>query len=147
MIKRDNFFDFTFDFNDLTKMFCTYDFQSQIKMKHIDKYVLQGVFTVFDVHNYKPFYPLIKKCVEEFNLVDRQIDVYLFVAFSPGVCTAVHSDDYDIYLYSLYGETVFRVGEETYDLKDKDLLYVKKYTPHQGISLTPRIIFSLGVTG
>ena len=93
----------------------------------------------------KFFFNLTKKIIENFNIKNKKIDAFLFLSFSPGAFTPPHRDNYDIYLYGLYGETMYIVDDKKYLLKNNDLLFIEKNKTHQGISITPRIVFSLGV--
>lgn len=140
-----NFDDLTLDFNSLTKIFCENSYESNVKEKHLKNYIFESIFVVTNVQENKLFFNLTKKIIENFNLKNKKVDAFLFLSFAPGPFTPPHRDDYNIYLYGLYGETLYTVGDEKYLLKNKDLLFIEKNKTHQGMSLTPRIVFSLGI--
>jgi len=144
---KSNFSNLTIDFNQLVNLFTKDTYETFVKDKHLSNYVLEGIFVIKDVHRSKIFFNLLEKCVKVFNLTDKKLDAFLFIGFSPGACTEVHKDNYDVLLYNLYGKTLYTVENETYILNPTDLLYIEKNKVHQGFSITPRITFSLGVRG
>ena len=74
--------------------------------------------------------------------------VDLFFSF---VTNASHShvDIEDVFLIGLSGKTIYRLIKEKRDylIEKGDLLYIPKGTAHKAISLTPRIIASVGLLG
>ena len=133
------------DFNNLTELLSNSNYNSKLSGNYLNILILQATYEIKDVHKDEFFTPLINKIVKDFNLVDCRIDVNLFVGFTQGAASIIHKDDYDVFLYSLYGETVYIVDKEKHILEQGDLITINKGEVHQAISLSPRIIFSLGV--
>ena len=79
---------------------------------------------------------------------DTRDGVDLFFSF---VTNASHShvDIEDVFLIGLSGKTIYRLIKEKRDylIEKGDLLYIPKGTAHKEISLTPRIIASVGLLG
>jgi len=88
---------------------------------------------------------IINKIVKEFQLQSRPMDVDLYVGFTQGASSNIHKDDYNVYLYNLYGRVIYNINKENYMLEEKDLISIKKGDIHQAIGLSPRITLSLGV--
>ena len=74
--------------------------------------------------------------------------VDLFFSFA-SVGGDAHMDEEDVFLIGLKGRTIYRmmVTKEEYELESGDLLYVPKGTRHKAISMTPRVIASVGFRG
>lgn len=140
-----NFSNVSLDFNNLTEMFCRDAYESIIRGRYLNNYILNSIFVVKDVHHNPYFYDLIKSCVEKFNYKNSKLDAFLFIGYTPGACSDPHRDDYDVLLYNLYGQTMYVVEKEKYILDNNDLILIKKNETHQAFSLTPRITFSLGI--
>jgi len=134
-----------FDFNSLTELLSTDNYISKVSGNYLNMFMLQATYEIIDVHKNKFFTPLIDKIVKDFNLVNCKIDVNLFVGFTQGAASIIHKDGYDVFLYGLYGETMYVIDKEKYILKQGDLIKINKEEIHQSISLSPRIVFSLGV--
>ena len=140
-----NFFNLELDFNKLTKMFCNDAYESILRGRYLNNYILNSIFVVKNVHNNPLFFDLIKLCVEKFKYNNRKLDAFLFIGVTPGACSDPHRDDYDVLLFNLYGETMYVVENEKFVINNKDLIMIKKNETHQAFSLTPRITFSLGI--
>jgi len=62
-----------------------------------------------------------------------------------GTRSTTHKDEYDVYILSCYGRTLYKVGYKEVILEKGDLLHIPKNTIHTAIGLDPRIILSLGI--
>jgi len=107
--------------------------------------ILKNTFSIEDMHTNNFFSPLIKKLVNTYELRNVKLDAYVFMSFLQGNSGPAHSDQYDVLLYNLFGETMYIVDKEKFILETGDLLYVTKGQVHQSITIKPRITFSLGI--
>jgi ribosomal protein L16 Arg81 hydroxylase len=136
----------TLDFNQFTEILSSDNYCSQVSANYLNAYMLQTVFKVRDVHTHSFFNDIIKKiCLFKEIPIGSKLDAFLFIGFTQGSVSIIHKDDYDVFLYGLYGKTLYIVEKENYVLDQGDLLHIKKRNLHQGLGLTPRIILSLGL--
>ena len=133
------------DFNNLTELLSSSNYSSKLSGNYLDLHILQSTYQIKNVHQDKFFSNLINKIVKDFNLTSCKLDLDLFVGFTQGASSIIHKDGYDVFLYNLYGETVYIVNKEKYILKQGDIIRINKGEIHQVIGLSPRIVFSLGV--
>jgi len=133
------------NFEELFHLLSTNSYGSSMKGNPPLDYVLKGTFEINNIQKNSIFLNLIKKIVNEYNIFDTKLDASLFTSFLQGNAGNPHSDKYDVILYNLHGEVMYIVNKEKFLLKQGDLLYIKKENIHQSISITPRIVFSLGV--
>jgi len=133
-----------FDFNDLTKFLSNSNWLSRISGNWLNEYILQSSFVITDVHKDKIFNNIIQKIVNENNLFGKSINVHLFVGFTQGASSVIHKDTYSVYLYGLYGETMYIINEQKHIVGQGDFLKINKGEIHQAIGLSPRIVLSLG---
>ena len=133
------------DFNSLTNVMSEGHYQSKQSSKYLDEYILQGTVVVKNIHTHDYFKNIINKIIETNNLHNKKIDVDLYVGFTQGAASNIHVDNYDVYLYSLYGRTIYVVNKENYLLDENGLINIKKGEIHQAIGLSPRITLSVGV--
>jgi len=141
-----NFDNLTLDFNNFFEMMSENDYTSLMKGKYIvDEQIFKSTFCVENVHAHKFFRDLMQKLVDTYQLTNVKLDGYVFLSFLQGNSGTVHQDDYDVYLYNLFGETMYVVDKEKYILEKGDLLQIKAGEIHQSITIKPRLTFSLGV--
>ena len=90
--------------------------------------------------------PEFADLIDQFNFIPNwRIDDLMVSYAPPGGSVGPHSDEYDVLLYNLFGETMYIVDKEKFILETGDLLHIKKGQVHQAITIKPRITFSLGV--
>ena len=133
------------DFNNFTELLSNSNYVSKLSGNWINLHILQATYQIKNIHHEKFFSNLINKIIKDFNLSNSKIDLDLFVGFTQGASSIIHRDDYDVFLYNLYGETMCIVEKEKYILKQGDIIRINKQETHQVIGLSPRIVFSLGV--
>jgi mannose-6-phosphate isomerase-like protein (cupin superfamily) len=102
------------------------------------------------VHTNEPFFfTLLDFLRKIFKYTPDQRDgVDFFFSF----CTTTgdtHTDTEDVFILGLLGKTIYRdyKTNQDYQLEKGDLLYVPKGRKHRAISLTPRVIASVGFFG
>jgi mannose-6-phosphate isomerase-like protein (cupin superfamily) len=108
-------------------------FASIWQVKHVQSHE-PFFFTLFDFFRKTFNYP-----VEERDGVDL---IFSFTSMGGDA----HTDVEDVFLIGLLGKTVYReykTGED-YQVEKGDLLYIPKGNKHKAISVTPRIIASIG---
>jgi len=141
-----NFDNLTLDFNKLTEVLSVDNYTSIISSNYLNNYILQTIFKIRDVHTNDFFTDIINKiCSYKKVPVESKIDAFLFVSFTQGINSIIHRDAYDVFLYSLFGETLYIIEKEKYYLKEGDLLHIKKNKTHQALGISPRIVLSLGL--
>jgi len=106
----------------------------QVRHVHIDE---PFFFTLFD---------FFKKTFKYIPEVRDGVD--LFLSFVTGTGDA-HIDVEDVFLIGLLGKTIYRdyKTNKDYQIEKGDLLFVPKGRKHRAISLTPRIVASVGFYG
>jgi hypothetical protein len=99
-------------------------------------------------HN-KEFYVFFDFFKKTFKYVqDMKDGVDLFFSFTAQIGLA-HKDEEDVFLLGLEGSTLYRDTDtkKDYVINKGDLLFFPKQRQHKSISLTPRIILSVGFHG
>jgi mannose-6-phosphate isomerase-like protein (cupin superfamily) len=88
------------------------------------------------------FYKIFKYTPE----VRDGVDLFFSFVTNTG---ASHVDEEDIFLVGMLGKTLYRITDsgKDYILEPGDLLYVPRGIRHKSMSLTPRIIASVGFLG
>jgi|TARA_R100001463_G_scaffold14101_2_gene37336 mannose-6-phosphate isomerase-like protein (cupin superfamily) len=141
-----NFDSLALDFNSFFEIMSENNYNSFLKTPNVrDEQILRNTFSVEDIHSHKFFFPLMEKIVKTYELKNVKLDGYVFVSFLQGNAGGAHSDEHDVLLYNLFGETMYIVDKEKFILETGDLLHIKKGQVHQAITIKPRITFSLGV--
>lgn len=141
-----NFDNLTLDFNKLTEILSVDNYTSVISSNYLNDYILQTIFKIRNVHTNDFFTGIINKiCSYKKVPIKSKIDAFLFVAFTQGTNSIIHKDAYDVFLYGLFGETLYIIEKEKYNLKEGDLLHIKKDRTHQALGITPRIVLSIGL--
>jgi len=141
-----NFDSLTLDFNNFFEMISKGDYKSVIKNKYIvEEQVFRSIFCIENLHSDKFFSQLIQKLAETYQLKNVKLDGFVFLSFLQGNSGTIHQDNYDVYLYNLFGETMYIVDGKKFILEARDLLQIKAGEVHQSITIKPRITFSLGV--
>lgn len=137
-----------YDFNKISKLVDDNYLQVDSKPGQVNHF--SSIWQLYCVHkvdetlnSYFDFLTKIFKYVR-----DARDGVDLFFSF---VTNASHShvDIEDVFLIGLSGKTIYRLikEERDYIIEKGDLLYIPKGTAHKAISLTPRIIASVGLLG
>ena len=145
-ILNKKFDNLTLDFNQFTEILSSDNYCSQVSANYLNAYMLQTIFKVRDVHTHSFFNDIIKKiCFFKQIPIGSKVDAFLFIAFTQGSVSIIHKDDHDVFLYGLYGKTLYLVEKENYMLDQGDLLHIEKGKLHQALGLTPRITLSLGL--
>jgi len=139
------FSDEKLDFNQLTNLISEGHFKSKQSSKWLENFVLQGTIVIKNVGAHPAFNSLINKIINQFKLKFKSMDIDLYVGFTQGATSNIHRDDYDVYLYNLYGNVIYNINKENYMLEEKDLITIKQGNIHQAIGLSPRITLSLGI--
>ena len=73
----------------------------------------------------------------------------VFFSFKSGSGNS-HIDEEDVFIIGLNGKTLYKVFEDTtkyYEIDKGDMIFIPKGTPHKVISLSSRIILSVGFFG
>ena len=141
-----NFDNLTLDFNNFFEMISKSDYKSSIKNTDIlEEQIFKSTFSIENIHSNKFFSQIIQKLADTYQLKNVKLDGFVFLSFLQGNSGTVHQDEYDVYLYNLFGETMYIVDKEKFILETGDLLQIKAGEVHHAITIKPRITFSLGV--
>ena len=141
-----NFDNLTLDFNKLTEILSVDNYSSVISSNYLNNYILQTIFKITNVHTNDFFTDIINKiCSYKKVPIKSKIDAFLFVSFTQGTNSIIHRDAYDVFLYGLFGETLYVIEKEKYNLAEGDLLHIKKNKTHQALGISPRIVLSIGL--
>jgi mannose-6-phosphate isomerase-like protein (cupin superfamily) len=135
-----------FDFNSLSWLFNDTDLSAHITQPLVaqDK-VFFNFFQARNVHEADIFKGLHDILNENFNTENVLSDSDLFFSFANNLIGTNHEDPYDVYLLNLYGKTHFKINHVSVLLEPYDLLFIPKNTPHNCISIDPRITLSFGI--
>ena len=137
-----------YDFNKISKL--VDDNYLQVDNKPGQANHFSSIWQLYCVHkvdeNLNSYFDFLTKIFKYVR--DTRDGVDLFFSF---VTNASHShvDIEDVFLIGLSGKTIYRLIKEKRDylIEKGDLLYIPKGTAHKAISLTPRIIASVGLLG
>ena len=109
-----------------------------------------GTWQVRDVHKVNNyffvfadfFYKIFKYTPDTSDGVD------LFFSFVTNTGGS-HVDIEDVFLIGMHGKTIYRITDtnKDYILEHGDMLYIPKGITHKAISLSPRIVMSVGLCG
>lgn len=140
---KKNFDNKCLDFNQLTEMLSQGNLISHCSGNWINQYILNGSFQIRDVHKCDLFKEILHKICHNEKLSNINLDAHLFLNFIQGATSIIHTDSYDVFLYGLFGETMYIINKEKYILGVGDLLKINNSETHQAIGLSPRIVLSV----
>jgi len=144
-----------FDFNVLADHLHTYDNTSTM-WRNVPEdlyapqtnYILYENFSVRGLENREFFYPYVSFLDSIFKQTPNQkpTDCFMHIAFNSYAGPA-HYDNEDVFITGLYGRTVIQTlpDKTDYILETGDMIFLPVYQKHKGISLTPRIVMSMGM--
>jgi mannose-6-phosphate isomerase-like protein (cupin superfamily) len=136
-----------YDFNFIAKHV---DECSSVAFTKQPEKAFNSVWQVRNVHSHEPFFftffDFFQKTFKYTPEIRDGVD--LFLSFVTGIGDA-HIDVEDVFLIGLLGKTIYRdyKTHKDYQIEKGDLLYVPRGNKHKAISLTPRIIASVGFYG
>jgi hypothetical protein len=142
-----NFFSFEnkIDFNFISNLLDRNNLCSSISSNWIERFILESVFKIENVEKDVFFIDIYQMLNKQFNKENKKSDLFLFFSFTSGNKSITHRDNYDVFIISLYGKTIYTVEEKEFFLEKGDLLCIKKNQLHKAMGLTPRIILSYGI--
>ena len=112
---------------------------------------LKDVFQVYKVSNtlqeFKIFFDFLSKLFKYER--DPQDEVDLFFSFVSQVGNT-HVDAEDVFIIGLKGTTIYRIFDtenEDYCIEKGDMIFIPKGKKHKVLSMSPRIIASIGFYG
>ena len=110
----------------------------------------ETIWQAKNVHHYHKdffvFFDFLKKTFK--YVLDTKDGVDIFFSFTSQTGGA-HKDNEDVFLLGLEGTTIYRdtLIQKDYYINKGDLLFFPKQRQHKAISLTPRLILSIGFYG
>jgi len=134
----ENFLEVTkdYDFNWLSKLLDEKQLYSNCFNKPLSKH--DKLFTIF--HDF-----VFKLGDYTFDEKDR---MDLFISFETSVGPS-HTEKEDVFILGLFGKTLYRVWKDDVStevlINKGDMIYIPSGVLHKSISITPRIITSLGL--
>lgn len=134
-----------FDFNSLALLINNNNFESRISSNWNQHFICGSVFQLKGVQKDNKFNGIKKRLDDSFNIKGGSSDIDIFFSFSTGASSVTHKDDYDVYILSLAGSTLYKIGHEVFELEPGDLIYLERGITHTAVALTPRIILSYGI--
>jgi hypothetical protein len=136
-----------------------YDFNFMIKFLNDNSIAMhnKGNSTAYHViwqarrtHEYNTFFftflDFFKKIFKYTTDLNDGVDLFFsFVTLTGNP----HKDDEDVFLIGLQGKTMYQdiTTDKSYIIEKGDLLFFPKQRAHRAISLTPRIVLSVGFFG
>ena len=148
-IKKFTSLDQEYDFNFLTKFLDDNPILVHNKKTNIDN-SFPVIWQARHTHSYNisffTFLDFFKKTFKYTNDMNDGVDLFFsFVALTGGS----HVDTEDVFLIGLHGQTMYQdiSTGKNYIIEKWDLLFFPKQNSHRAISLTPRIILSVGFFG
>ena len=140
-----------YDFNKLSQLSNDYSLLvHSFSINPSETVVFKSTWQMRSVHNIENyFFTFFDFFYKTFKYVPSVKDgVDLFFSFVTNVGES-HEDNEDVFLIGLHGISTYRIIEtnQTYELESGDLLYIPKGIRHNPVSITPRIIASLGYYG
>jgi len=137
-----------YDFNKLSVLIDNYSLPVENKTNQLNTF--NSIWQLKNIHKldslFFTYIDFLQK-IFKYNLTTKD-GVDLFFSFVTNIGVS-HADTEDVFLIGLYGNTIYRVIENNKDfiLEKGDLLFVPKGTQHKAISLTPRVVASVGYFG
>jgi|TARA_R110000787_G_scaffold219042_1_gene327755 hypothetical protein len=148
-VKKFTSLDQEYDFNFLTK-FLDDNSIPVFNIKPSIENPFPVLWQVKHAHNYNisffTFLDFFKKTFKYTNGMNDGVDLFFSFVALTGIS---HVDMEDVFLIGLHGQTMYQdlFTGKNYIIEKGDLLFFPKQNPHRAISLTPRIILSVGVFG
>tara|TARA_R110000751_G_C13508318_1_gene451221 strand:+ start:48 stop:494 length:447 start_codon:yes stop_codon:yes gene_type:complete len=134
-----------FDFNTICDILDLNDFENFPVGRWFERYILDAVFKIKQVHRSKILFTLFKSLNEKYNLKKDTSDLDIFYCMTSGGKSPPHLDEYDIYIIGVQGKTLYKLNNKEFLLEKGDVLYIPKHTIHSAIGLSPRIILSFAI--
>jgi hypothetical protein len=145
LIKNYISFEKKFDFNFLSNLLDNNNLESSISSNWNNMFIFESVFKIQNVEKDLYFLEIFSLLNNQFNKENKKSDLFLFCSFVSGTKSITHRDEYDVFILSLKGKTLYIVEQEEFILEEGDLLSIKKNQLHKAIGLTPRICLSYGI--
>jgi len=134
-----------YDFNFLSQLMEENVFQINVMS---DYHNLKNIFQMPNVLNYLPefkiFFDFLNKLFQYEKSEEDQVDIFFSFVSQVG---NPHIDREDVFIIGLNGKTIYRFYDnvnEDYTIEKGDMIFIPKNIKHKSISLTPRIIGSIG---
>tara|TARA_Y100001937_G_scaffold124202_1_gene188521 strand:- start:3449 stop:3967 length:519 start_codon:yes stop_codon:yes gene_type:complete len=150
----ENFLEVTkdYDFNWLSKLMDEKQLYSNCFNKPLLQPSLSDTWQVLAVSKHDELFTIFHDFVFKlgnytFNEKDR---MDLFISFETSVGPS-HTEKEDVFILGLFGKTLYRVWKDDIAteviINKGDMIYIPSGVLHKSISITPRIITSLGLWG
>ena len=135
-----------YDFNFLINLIDSNSITVFNKKNPVFETIWQAKHTHFHNKEFYVFFDFFKKTFKYVQDIKDGVDI--FFSFTAQIGLA-HKDDEDVFLLGLEGSTLYRDTDtkKDYVINKGDLLFFPKQRQHKAISLTPRIILSVGFFG
>ena len=132
-----------FDFNTLANVIDTVNARSLISSNYMNDLVLEACFQIRVIQSHPYFNNIWENFEREFNKdKSKESSIDIFFSYCAGGRSISHRDREDIYIFGLYGKTIYIVEGEEYSICKGDLIHIPKGFLHRAIAITPRIIGS-----
>lgn len=132
------------DFNFLTKIIQEKDYRTIFSTKYHQDYILDTSMQIMNVEKNPNLQRIFKILNQKFNPNNINTDLHIFFSFNSGSSGKPHRDPYGVFLLGAYGKTIYHVEGQEYLLEKGDVLTIPENALHKSISITPRIVLSLG---
>tara|TARA_R100001509_G_scaffold84614_1_gene48113 strand:+ start:261 stop:719 length:459 start_codon:yes stop_codon:yes gene_type:complete len=132
------------DFNFLSEILQESEYRSIISKQYHQDYVLNTSMQILNVEDNPKLKNIYNTLNKNFNPNNIKTDLHIFFSFNSGCSGRPHRDPYGVFLLGVYGKTVYLVEEKEYVLEKGDVLTIPQNALHKSISITPRIVLSLG---
>tara|TARA_R110000787_G_scaffold101618_2_gene207195 strand:- start:512 stop:970 length:459 start_codon:yes stop_codon:yes gene_type:complete len=132
------------DFNFLTSLFQEDEYRSIFSKQCHQDHILNTSIQIMNIENnsnLKNIYNILNK---NFNPHNIKTDLHAFFSFNSGSSGRPHRDPYGVFLLGAYGKTLYIVEGKEYLVEKGDVLTIPQNALHKSISITPRIVLSLG---
>ena len=132
------------DFNFLSEVLQESEYRSIISKQYHQDYVLNTSMQILNVEDNPKLKNIYNTLNKNFNPNNIKTDLHIFFSFNSGCSGRPHRDPYGVFLLGAYGKTVYLVEGKEYVLEKGDVLTIPQNALHKSISITPRIVLSLG---
>ena len=112
--------------------------------------IFETIWQAKNVHHHDKnlfvFFDFLKKTFKYMSDIKDGVDIFFSFTSQTG---GAHKDIEDVFLLGLEGTTIYRdtLIQKDYYVNKGDLLFFPKQRQHKAISLTPRLILSMGFYG
>jgi len=130
------------DFNYISNMLNSGNFESMPSSRWLTRYIFDSVFEIKNIQKHEPLKDLFQFLGQNFNTKKLKQDLNFYISYVSGCKSNTHRDLYDVWIIGCLGRTLYRVEGREYIVASGDILFIPEGHLHVAIGLEPRITLS-----